>query len=137
MASIRKLKGLPVEITISDPWEFVTEHGSGPFAATVQAVAQEGSGPSRDLLLLRLATPIHHEGTICEYFVAGERSDRDRWADLLRGKSINCTFTRVPPEQARKGNPVDLTWWRGGVALLGSVRRAETSTPGASGKQNE
>jgi hypothetical protein len=136
MASIRDLKGLTVEITVSDPWEFVTEHGSGPFAAAVVAAAQ-GAGSSQDLMLLRLAVPISHGSAICEYFVAGERSDHDRLADLLRDKAINCTLTRVPPEQALTNSPVDLSWWRGGIALLGSVRRAETPTPEASDKQSE
>lgn len=137
MTTTSDLKGLPVEITVSDPWEFVTEHGSGPFAAAVVAVGHDTKASSQDLLLLKLVTPISHRGTICEYFVAGERSDRDRLADLLRGKTINCTLTRVSAEHALTNNPVDLSWWRGGIALLGSVQTAETPTPEASGEQSE
>ncbi len=118
----KELKGRTLSITVSDPWEFVTEHGSGPLEATVIEEALNAEAPEGNALLLKLLAPINHAATICEYFVAAERSSGDRFSDLLRGRAVNCGLTRISRERAQSANPFDLSWWRGGLALLASLR---------------
>lgn len=129
------LKGLPVTVTVSDPWEFVTQHGSGPFAAAVVAVGRDTQDPERISLLLKLQTPISHADTSCEYLVALERAANDHFEHLHRGGTVDCALTQVPQERALAADPFDLGWWRGGIALLGSMRRIATRVRQASDKQ--
>jgi hypothetical protein len=53
--STTNLLNLAVSITVSDPWEFGTECGTGPFAGTITDVAS-------DWLIIRLAVPIAYRG---------------------------------------------------------------------------
>ncbi len=120
----KDLKGLTLSITVSDPWEFVTEHGSGPLVATVLERTLNAEAPEGNAVLLKLHAPINHAGTICEYFVAAERTSGDRLSDLLRDRTVNCNLTRISEERALAARPFDLSWRRGGVALLASLRTA-------------
>ncbi len=128
MARNSDLKGLPVAITVVDPWEFVEEHGYVPLAAAVVAAGPE-DGDREKALLLKLKNPIHHAGADCRYLVAVARGGDDRFPGLLRGESVDCALTSVPEDQATAGKAFDPGWWRAGVALLASLRR-ETRVSG-------
>jgi hypothetical protein len=125
MAKDGNLKGLPVAITVIDPWEFIEEHGYGSLAAAVVEAGPDGQDRER-ALLLKLRTPINHAGADCRYLVAVARGDGDRFLRLLRGETVDCALTSVPEDQARAGKAFDPDWWRAGIALLASLRR-ETS----------
>jgi hypothetical protein len=125
MARSGDLKGLPVTITVIDPWEFVEEHGYGELAAAVVAAGPQ-EGDREKALLLKLKTPIHHAGANCQYLVAVARGGDGRFVHLLRGETVDCALTSVPEDQAMAGNAFDAGWWRAGIALLASLRR-ETS----------
>jgi hypothetical protein len=60
------LKSLPVSILISDPWEFGTECGTGPFTGMVTEAAA-------DRLLITLSLPIQYQGKVFRTVVAGPR----------------------------------------------------------------
>lgn len=86
-----------VSVVVSDPWSFVTEHGSS-FTAAVRAT--EG-----DLLLLEM------EGHL---YVANPRGDRDE-----------ARYNLIPTteEHSRGGSPWGSDQWRGRPpALLADIR---------------
>jgi hypothetical protein len=116
------LEGLEVIIVVSDPWEFGTAHGSGPFLATVLQVGPKHWDSGTDAILLRLETPLVYEGITCEYFIASPRLDGGDIKALARGTEVDCTLTRIPADRAMSANPFDLSWWRGGIGLVGSLR---------------
>lgn len=60
------LKNLPVSILISDPWEFGTECGTGPFSGTVIDATTER-------LVIALSTPIDYRGKALKTVVARSR----------------------------------------------------------------
>lgn len=122
------LKGLPVMITVVDPWEFIEEHGYASLAAAVVAACPDG-GDREKALLLKLRTPLSYAGADCQYLVAVARGGDDRFLHLLRGEPVDCALTSVPEDQAMAGKAFDPGWWRVGVALLASLRR-ETSMSG-------
>ena len=119
------LTGLPVKITVSEPWEFGTMHGTGPFAGQILFV---GSDPNRSekraAALVRLDKPLFFEGVICEFFVAQPRLKDQSIETITTGASVECGLTCISTERARSANPLDLSWWRGGVGLTGSLGRA-------------
>jgi hypothetical protein len=103
-----------VLVTVSETWDFVSACGSGPFLA--QIVASGGGA-----VLLRLAQPPVYEGIACEYFVASPRANGTAWSRLANGEPILCALTLIPPDRAISAMPFDVSWWRGGIALLGDV----------------
>src|SRR4051812_3327762 len=113
------LVGMHVGIVVSDPWEFGTAHGSGPFDAEI---IQAGPNPNRrgkDIAaLVRLKLPLQFEGTDCEYFVAQVRHEGTTMDVLRDGRPVHCNLTRVPVERASGPSALDLSWWRGGISLI-------------------
>jgi hypothetical protein len=69
--SASQFVGKRVQILVSDPWEFGTECGVGPFAAVITAAKP-------DVLLLTLEVPIEYQGARLKtvvarpHFVSGE-----------------------------------------------------------------
>jgi len=59
-----------VQITVTDPWDFVTPEGTNVFAADVQKHA-DGHG----LMLVRLAEPVLWHGEEWRWFVATQTGD--------------------------------------------------------------
>jgi hypothetical protein len=69
--------------------------------------------------------PFQHEGEEREYFVAATRYEGDNLLDLLRGKAVVCNLTAIPSSQALSAAALDLTAWRGGLVLVGTLEIAE------------
>jgi hypothetical protein len=116
-----ELKGSTVSVLVSEPWEFGTEHGVGPFTATVFQV-NEG-GDREQGVLLQLTAPLTYQGVQCEYLIASPRYAGEAIGSLITGQTLPCCLTRIPEERATGPDPFDLSAWRGGVGLLGSVAR--------------
>ncbi len=115
MTTTKGLTGKRIEIVVSDPWDFVTDNGSGPFAAVVERV--EG-----DAILIRLDSVVTSGGQAFEFFVVTPRSESDDLADLgLAGRTVNCNLAAISDDAARSEHPCDLGSWRGGLGLLGSI----------------
>jgi hypothetical protein len=107
-----------VTIGISDPWELGESRKWQPFEGTILDVKVEGFCKA---LLIKLLEPFEYENVSCEYFVAHPRYAGSRYDDLLQGRSVFSCLTRISSENAHSDNPFDLTWWRGGVALMGEI----------------
>lgn len=109
---------MQVTIKISDPWELGESRKWQPFEGYILDTKDDGFCKS---LLIKLLEPFEYKKVNCEYFVANPRHEGDSYNDLLRGKSIFSSLTRIPSENADSENPFDLSWWRGGVALIGGI----------------
>ncbi len=115
--NLQNLISKNVEIGVSDPWEFESETGVGKLSARVLQVGREGSISA---LLLQVDFPVKFKDVICEYFIASPRH-KGKDFTLLDKMSVPCGFTLIPRERAESENPFDLSWWRGGVGLIGGL----------------
>lgn len=88
--SIPDLVGSRVGIFVSDPWEFGTECGVGPFPATVTAAEPTA-------LLLHLDTPIRYRGAELLSVLIRPRHAPGTIERLVSegGLAANLTFLRV------------------------------------------
>jgi hypothetical protein len=85
-----------VTVVVSDPWDFVDDHGSNVFAATVRA-------RSEDLVLLEIAG---------QFYVANPRGTPEAYS-----------LTPTTAELVRGGPPWGQDAWRGQpTALLANIR---------------
>jgi hypothetical protein len=119
----RSLVGKEVAVVVNEPWDFFTAHGAGPFRAKVLQIGPDPDVPTEDAALLRLETPLIYDGVDCEYFIARRRHEDDRIDALLTGAEIHSGLTRIPADRANSENPFDLSWWRGGVGLIATLRK--------------
>ena len=112
--STTSLVNLRVAILVSDPWDFGTEHGTGPFVGTVLDVTDER-------LVIQLSDPIAHGGKMLCTAVAMARHVGDAvTAVAKRTLAVNLVLLPVEITHASELAP-DLM--RDGVNVIGSVER--------------
>jgi hypothetical protein len=107
-----------VMIKISDPWELGESRKWQPFEGKILDTKVDGFCKA---LLIKLLEPFEYKKVNCEYFVANPRHEGSSYDELLQGKSVFSGLTCISPENAYSENPFDLSWWRGGVALIGEI----------------
>ena len=124
--------GRQVVFGVSEPWDFSTEHGVGPFPALVKAASQ-------DALLLELPALISYKGVRFDYLVATPRhvdKDLSQATDMV---AIPANLTPVPAETIKGNEPLEFfkaaTAWRqwhlvGGLQMAKSVPGSEGENPG-------
>ena len=108
------LVGLKLRLHIADPWDYSHLSGRNAISDTVEA-------ESGIALLLRLDDSLDVGGVACDLMVCSPRHNRPFSPNLLRLEEVPCNGTAIPPEHA--AHPFDLGWWRGGGAVIGSIRR--------------
>lgn len=120
-----ELEDLKVELIVSEPWEFGTIHGTGPFLATILKEHRDSNNPTNDSILLQLEKPLEFEDTKCEFFVASRRLSEDSIWDIGKGISVGCALTQITEERSNSSEWFDLSWWRGGVGLIADLSIAK------------
>jgi hypothetical protein len=105
---------LGVTITVSDPWEFGTECGTGPFGGIVSDVTS-------DRLVVRLSTPIVYRGRVLSVVLARSRHVGDTPATVgLR--PLHANLILFPDEGPITGH-AGAESTRQGVSAVGTVER--------------
>jgi hypothetical protein len=102
---------IPVSIALSEPWQLAND----PLAARVVLLRD-------DSLILRLDEPRDFQGEAFQFFVAQPRHEGSSVAELFEGRELHCALTAITAENARGPNPFDLSEWRGGLALIATLR---------------
>ena len=88
----------------------------GPIFATIQAVDSVGYS-----LLLRFDWPIQYLASSYEFAVPSPRLERDDLSILAEGGVLGCGLICVPIDRFDSNNPFDVTWWRGGGAMITGI----------------
>lgn len=72
-------------------------------------------------LLLELSASTVINGEIYTHAIASPRLARDDLNVLLSTGVLGCAITLVPKDLFDPSNPFDLSWWRGGAAVVTDV----------------
>ncbi len=118
---MKSLKNQTLFLYVSDPWDFGTIHGCGPFLGSIIVIEMENDGLSTKSILLCLNDSLLYRDKKCKYFIASTRHEGDTLDDLKKGKNLTIALTYIPDEQALSDNPFDLSYWRGGIGLIGDI----------------
>jgi hypothetical protein len=87
--SLQNFVGRQVVVIVSDPWDFCSQHGTGPFSMAVE-------GASGDELLLRLANGLTYKGVVFDRMVATARHADDRLLMIANRDGVSVNLTPVP-----------------------------------------
>lgn len=80
-------------------------------------------GVKESTVSLKLTAPVHLlNGTECGHLAASARHENTSLDDILSGKPAPCALTLVPIDKFDPLNSCDLSWWRGGGAVIGDIR---------------
>jgi len=103
---------MPYILQVSDPFEL---------AGQTLEVDLRLEKPSA--WLVELVDPISIQDTEYRYLVVNARHEGKELGVSKTGKAVPCNMTRIPAARARTDNPCDLSWWRGGHAMIGTIRK--------------
>jgi len=101
--------------TVSDPWEFEDENGFSKFHLSL---VRKGENE----ILVRADNELLIKGVLFELFVISPRYEDGSFEGLNSGDVVHCNATGIPPNRAGKADLFDLSWWRGGGTLIGTLR---------------
>ena len=104
-------------VTISDPWEFGTECGVGPFAGRIEDL-------ENTRLLLKLNYPICFRKVNLLSAISQLRYVNSSFDDLLLGRSLATNLVLLPISP-RTLNEISAEEFRRGIAAVGTVKLAD------------
>jgi hypothetical protein len=107
-------------ITVIEPWDFVTEHGSGPFTGTIVAAQAEPSTRSFELLI-RMDAPIRQRGSTWSFFVARSTSEGMDPSRVREGLKVVCALTSITDQRALSPTPFAAIEYVNGLKLLADL----------------
>lgn len=116
--STKSMKGMAVEIQVSEPWEFGTACGTAPFPGTVM---DDGNGK----LLVRLAKPISYDGKTLPLALVESRHVGVE-LDAIASKKVAANVILVPQDA---GSAVASVERKDGVFVVGTIEVNPTSQP--------
>lgn len=108
-----------VAFWISDPWDFGEQLSWPTLEATIVNVKNDGGMPIS--IAIKLTSPFVYKDTRCEFFIVSPRLEGNDFSQLNKKQSVFSGFTRITSDQIAADDPFDLSHWRGGVALIGSI----------------
>lgn len=102
-----------VTLSLSDPWEMGEALG---WPTLRGAVVQRGA----EAWLVELTEPFSHSGTEYRFLVVSARHFDSPLANAAT-QQIACNVVRTTEERASGPDACDLSWWRGGCAMICSI----------------
>jgi len=95
-----------VEIEISDPWEFGTTHGTGPFGGRLTKVFSSEEYSGGKLAVLKLYTFLDFNGVRYKFLLAQARHTDSSVADIDDGKTVLCNISAISEKSFTATNPL-------------------------------
>lgn len=108
------INDMKIALIISDPWDFYSKNGPGPFTANILQIKNED-------ILIRLIKTIKFKENVCEYFIVRSRYETNFIEELIKGETIPVNLTMINDKNAKENDPFDLSNWRGGIGLIGTI----------------
>ena len=108
------LIGSHIRVTVSDPWEFQVENGSASFNAIVEREKEAA-------MLIRADTPIKSGEIVSTYWLITSRHKDSDFLSLSAEVPLACNGIPVPQKHFKEAQNLDMSWWRGGGAVVGSI----------------
>lgn len=111
----KTIVGRAAELHVSDPWEFESENVS-PKVVGVVEVANDRA------LLLHAQVGVTIGGEVYDRFVCEMRHEGATIADAFEIDGVACSGTAIPERRLSEAKELDVTWWRGGGAVIGNLK---------------
>ena len=119
-----RLIGKRVALMISDPWEFGTECGVGPFYGQVSDSGTETiSNVEVQRVLVALERPLNYSGAIYVSAMCHVRHAGNSFNDLQAGSHVSVNVTLLP-KATQKFSEISDDDFRKGFAATGSLQLA-------------
>lgn len=116
-----------IDLEISDPWEFGTVHGTGPFRALLVKFFTSSTYECDKLGVAKLDVSVIFKGKTYEYILMQSRHTDVGIEELKRGNTILCNLLAISENSADSSDPLEASKNDPKATILvGSVRFAES-----------
>jgi len=95
-----------IELEVSDPWEFCTVHGTGPFHGLLIKLFTSMEYGADKLGVVKLDTPLYFHGMQYEYLLVQSRHADVHVVELENGRTICCNLSAISETSANLGDPL-------------------------------
>lgn len=112
---LEKLVGTRVTLMVSDPWEFGTEVGSGPFYGVVERTKESD-------LLISLQKHLLFRSVGYSHMLASPRHVGTGFDRLATGTQVPASLVLITKAVAEGPDPFSPERWTRGAGLIGSIR---------------
>ena len=113
-----------IEIEVSDPWEFCTVHGTGPFHGRLIKLFTSEEYYSDKLGVAKLDTPLDFKGMQYEYLLVQSRHADVHVAEIENGRTVCCNLSAISKTSANLADPlVAARNDNKAIVLVGSITR--------------
>lgn len=108
-----------VYIRLSDPWDLGKALGWRQLEGSIVNIKFDDGLPVS--VLVKLSESFNYKDTDCEYFIVSKRLKDGDFGAFAHGSALFSAMTRIPSSQVSADDPFDLSYWRGGVAIIGEI----------------
>ena len=115
---VSKLEGLSIKVGVNELANFTP----GTYTGRILKVGVNSDNPDILSALIQLDNPVMFENIKCEFFVGSARHVGVSLESILDNEPILCGLTRISAERAASDNPLDLSWWRGGIGMYMHIK---------------
>lgn len=116
---------LQVDILVSDPWGFVTAHGSGPFRGSV--IGERPAGKAMSLVIV-LDERLEWKGEVIEYLLAVPHFKGGRFS-RTEGGVTHADLAVIEKGEAESTTRVDMRVPLGDIVLIGTITNRAAAPP--------
>lgn len=78
--------------------------------------------------LVEIDRPFVYANAVYRFLVVSARHEGKPLASA-NSELVLCNMIRTTPERASSSSPCEVSWWRGGHAVIGSVSAAQPTAP--------
>src|SRR5690606_1106521 len=95
-------------------WEFEVENGSSEFLGSIKKL-------SHSAMLLHSATHLQFGENSYTYVIFTPRHHGQDFSSLSSRQEVPCNGVGIPTKRMAEARNLDISWWRGGDAIIGSL----------------
>lgn len=97
---------IEVELEVSDPWEFGTAHGTGPFHGRIIKVFLSEVYSGGKLAVLKLDTSLNYKTIRYEFLLIQARHTDTSVVDIEDGGKVLCNLSVISARSANATDPM-------------------------------
>lgn len=95
-----------IDVEISDPWDFGTAHGTGPFqGCLIKFFASQEYGADK-LGVVKLDEPLDFQNMRYEYLLVQSRHVDTQVAEIENGKRVLCNLSAISEASTNATDPL-------------------------------
>ncbi len=116
--SADRFSGKAAALVVTDPWDVGEVIGPDALACRIVMAGYTGEAQG---FVIELEKPFFYSDKNRRYFVARARELGTDLLALQPGDSVTVGLTSVDDEHIRSADPLDISWWRGGLSMFGDL----------------